>query len=276
MGELHAYYSESWFTAAGAALKLRRLKRLGIPDLTNWRFITTTVADRSCTPQEAFERGSDKMRRFFAKWRKVIGDFKWCWKLEFHEADGYPHWHIALGYTKRVPQEMLEEIESWWGLGRVKVQRIKGEEMAYLFKYIAKSVDDLPDWVAHYKGRLRIFQTSKGFYTNRQEPVEREKKPAQTCMLPTSFKQRDEWDKKKGLIRTETKTGLVMWRMVRLRIPFEFLLLARCQQALQRQIPLAVPGAIELSQNQITELIYEHKRTNGHHTIPSNLLFAAA
>jgi hypothetical protein len=84
--ELHAYYSESWFTAAGARLKARRLQQAGIPKMKNWRFITLTIATREISPSEAYQRGKARMRRFLARVRKATGrSFRWCWKLEFHE-----------------------------------------------------------------------------------------------------------------------------------------------------------------------------------------------
>lgn len=160
---LHAYYSESWFTAEGARLKARRLQQAGMPDMLNWRFITLTIATRDMTPVEAYHLGKQRMRRFLGRMRKALQrDFKWCWKLEFHE-DGFPHWHMPLEYLERIPPEMLPEIESWWGLGRVKIQRIRGQNIRYVFKYVAKGPDGLPDWVVHHRGMLRVFQASRGF-----------------------------------------------------------------------------------------------------------------
>jgi hypothetical protein len=122
--ELQRYTAESWFTAEGAWLKARRLERSGLPDMTNWRFVTLTVATRSISANDAYERGKDRLRRFLARFRLGVGrSFRWCWKLEFHE-DGYAHWHLLIEYTQRIPQEMLPDLESWWGLGRVNVKRV--------------------------------------------------------------------------------------------------------------------------------------------------------
>src|SRR4051812_48304130 len=68
--ELHAYYSESWWTAEGARLKARRLQDAGLPDFTNWRFITVTVANRKISPLAAYNVGKERMRRFLARIRK--------------------------------------------------------------------------------------------------------------------------------------------------------------------------------------------------------------
>jgi hypothetical protein len=48
--ELHAYASESWFTAEGSRRKLRRLQKAGLPEFKNWRFVTLTMANHGGDP----------------------------------------------------------------------------------------------------------------------------------------------------------------------------------------------------------------------------------
>jgi len=99
--ELRHYTPETWFTAEGARLKAWRLQRAGLPDMTDWRFVTLTVASRTISAEEAYLRGKDRLRRFLARFRAAIGhEFLWCWKLEFHE-DGYAHWHLLIDYEHR-------------------------------------------------------------------------------------------------------------------------------------------------------------------------------
>ena len=100
--ELHHYTPESWFTAEGARLKARRLQRCGLPDMTNWRFVTLTVATRSITAEAAYKLGKGRIRRFLARFRASLGRaFKWCWKLEFHEEDE--------GLAERIEEIHLKE-----------------------------------------------------------------------------------------------------------------------------------------------------------------------
>ena len=273
--ELHAYASESWFTVEGARLKLRRLQRAGLPQFKNWRFITLTMANHSDHPFQAYERGKDRLRRFLARLRKAIGhSFRWCWKLEFHE-DGFAHWHLLVEYTKRIPQEMLDRVESWWGLGRIKIQRVKCRDIFYVFKYVAKGVEDVPEWVAHHKGRLRVFQASAGFYTKRATRKMVKKEP-QACLVRVDLITRLSWDTRKALLVTVNNYGERRVRAVKLRITFNALLLMRAYESIRLGRQLAAPGVVNISQLQAIEILYEHKQYAGLAGIPRNATFAAA
>jgi hypothetical protein len=54
-------------------IKARWLQQAGLPDFTNWRFITLTVANRKSTPMAAYLLGYDRMRRFLARFREASG-----------------------------------------------------------------------------------------------------------------------------------------------------------------------------------------------------------
>ena len=298
--ELHPYYRESWFTAAGASLKLRRLQRAGIPDMSNWRFITVTTADRSISPQESYRRGNERMRRFLAKFRECVvskvevqgplqrgrsGPLyvkvypRWCWKLEFHDSqdeDGYPHWHIAFEYTKRIPPEMFPDIEKWWGLGRINIERIKGQQLRYLFKYMAKGTDELPMWVQHFKGRMRVFQACAGFWTKKKPRVVSEKKEPLTCERKICILERDTWDSKKGIIISRDERRGDRMTVVRLHLPFYDLLQSAAQWAILRRVPLISSNAFSIDGYQKQILVNEHKRTRGLGAIQNSQLLAAA
>lgn len=267
--ELRHYTPETWFTAEGARLKARRLQRSGLPDMTNWRFITLTVADRSCSAEEAYRRGKDRIRRFLALFRAAIGrEFKWCWKLEFHE-DGYAHWHLLVEYTKRIPEEMLPEIERWWGLGRTNVKRVKQRDLAYVFKYVAKGVDDLPPWVENYRGRLRVFQSSQGFFV-RARCREVKKQEPRSCLLPLTLGQKLEWDSHRALLAETTLQGEVRLSIVKLRMKFSELYLARIHQSVARQKALVGVGTVPISTSQALEIKCEHRKFSGLGRIPRN------
>ena len=257
--ELHPYYSESWFTAEGARLKLRRLQRAGLPDFRNWRFLTLTMAHHAGHPRDAYTRGKDRLRRFLARFRKAIGrSFRWCWKLEFHD-DGFAHWHLLIEYTKRIPREVLQDLETWWGLGRMNVRRVNRRDIFYVFKYVAKSVEDVPEWVARHKGRLRVFQASAGFYSKRPARKAKLHEPL-TCLVRIDLLTRQQWDAKKGLLLLENNDGQKRIRAVKLRLNFNALLLMRAYEAVRLRRQLAAPGVVNLSQLQAMELLYEHKQ----------------
>lgn len=267
--ELVAYAAESWFTAEGARLKARRLQQAGIPDLTNWRFITLTIAGHSRPPLEAYYRGKDQIRRFLARFRRAIGrDFKWCWKLEFQE-DGYAHWHLLVEYTRPVPVEMLPTIEKWWGLGRINIKRVNHWEMAYVFKYVAKGIEDLPMWVVRFKGRLRVFQASRGFYTRRKSRTVKKQEPIMS-LVKVNLLTRRRWDERKAvLVKTNTQ-GQRRISVVKLRMTFSSLVSARAWEAQRRRVSLDAPGTVSLSQLQSDILTYETRKFAGLAGIPAN------
>ena len=267
--ELHPYYSESWFTQEGARLKLRRLQRAGLPDFKDWRFITLTNENRRGHPREAYEKGKDRIRRFLLRVRKALGyEFRWCWKLEFHE-DGFAHWHLLLEYTKRIPPEMLEELGRWWGLGRVNVRRVKRRDIFYVFKYVAKGVEDVPEWVANHKGRLRVFQASRGFYTNREKREAKRSEP-KLCLVRVDLVTRQLWDARRALLVTVDRQEQRRVRVVKLRTTFNALLVTRAHESLRLRRQLAAPGVVNINQRQAMVLEYEHKQWSGLATIPRN------
>lgn len=272
--ELHAYASEGWWTAEGARLKVRRLQRAGLPDFTDWRFVTLTMATRSLSPHAAYILGKSRLRRFLVRFRKAIGRrFLWCWKLEFHE-DGYAHWHLLIEYTKRLPREILEDLENWWGLGRVNVRRVNGRDIRYVFKYVAKGPEEVPDWVARHKGRLRVFQASQGFYTRRKARTAKRREP-KLCVVPVDLFTRLGWDLRKALLITTNHRGERRVRVVKLRMTFNALLSMRAYESIQKRVQLAPPGIVNISQLQAERLQYEHRQFAGLAGIPKNAAFAA-
>jgi len=267
--ELHAYASESWFTSEGARMKLIRLRKAGLPSFKNWRFVTLTVPNRNGSPYEAYLRGKDRLRRFLARFRKAIGvSFRWCWKLEFHD-DGFAHWHLLIEYTKRIPEQVLSEVEAWWSLGRINVRRVKRPDIFYVFKYVAKSIEDVPEWVAHHRGRLRVFQASRGFYTKRSSrKIARQE--ARSCLVRVDLITRRQWDAKKALLITDDRAGQRRVRVVKLRMTFNALLLMRAYETIAQRRQLAAPGVVNISQQQALILQYEHKQYAGLAIIPRN------
>lgn len=267
--ELRHYTPETWFTADGARLKARRLQRSGLPDMTNWRFVTLTVAARNIPPEQAYERGKDRLRRFLARFREAIGhDYLWCWKLEFHE-DGYAHWHLLLEYTQRIPEEMLPELEKWWGLGRINVKRVKQRDLYYVFKYVSKGLEDLPAWVEHHRGRLRVFQSSRGFFSRAQRREKQSTEP-RSCLLPLTLGQKLEWDQRKALMVETTLQGELRMSIVKLRMKFSELYLARIQQAITKRQMLVGFGIVPISTSQGLEIKHEHRKWSGLGCIPRN------
>lgn len=265
--ELRAFASESWFTQSGARSKYRRLMKAGLPNFKNWRFITLTMYARNLSPIVAYERGKDRIRRFLARMRVCLGrPFKWCWKLEFQD-DGYAHWHLLIEYRKRIPQESLPRLEQWWGLGRVNVRRVLGSDIRYVFKYVAKGIDEIPEWVLRYKGRFRVFQACRGFYTKRRGRVHVKREP-RSCLMRVDLRTRLGYDERRALLVTVNQWGQRRARCVKIRSTFRALLVERANEAIRVGRQLDAPGAITLTQRQVKEIENEHKRYAGLACIP--------
>lgn len=272
--ELLPYYSESWFTAEGSRLKERRLRRRGVPNLKNWRFVTLTVADRSITPREAYEKGKGRLRRFLAHFREAVGHFRWLWKLEFHhDEDGYAHWHLLIEYKQRIPTEFFPTIEKWWNLGRINIKRVKGEDIRYVFKYVAKGLEDLPDWVRCFKGRMRVFQTSPGFFDEKTQRKAREKNPPRLCMVPVSLVTRFAWDARKAIACVVDQKGRRQTRVVRLRYTFAYLQVMQANAAIRVGRVLASPGAVSLSLHQLRIIQNDSRTYTGFGRVPQSAAF---
>jgi hypothetical protein len=164
--ELRPYAPPSFFTTQGVWAKQRQLERKGFPsDLRDWRFVTLTFDRKNYSdPFMAWALGKRHLRQFVYLLKKKYGIRRWCWKLEFHEPDDdgqvWPHWHILFDYKQRIDKD---ELRALWGKGRTEIQRVKGEKFEYLFKYAAKGIENVPDWILS-RTTVRFFQTSKGFF----------------------------------------------------------------------------------------------------------------
>jgi hypothetical protein len=172
------YVPASWWHPDGRYKMLRRLELLGMPWLKGWLFFTLTVdQDRFSSPIEAFEKGQDRIRRVIDRLRsRGYSIRRYFFKLEL-QGNGWPHWHVCVDTRRYIAEEELERI---WGYGFVDVKRVKPNKWRYLFKYVVKGNGPIPDWVLDYPKRIRVFQTSVGFFEKRggesgdERPVERE------------------------------------------------------------------------------------------------------
>jgi len=163
---LRPYYPASWFHPIGIHKVLAKIEPR-LPDVGGKLFLTFTFNPALfATPSLAFEAGRDRLRRIFFKLRRGVPwegkthliDSPYCVKVEFH-ASGWPHFHVIYLTRRHLPGELLNSL---WGLGRTNVGRIKNAGFRYLLKYVTKG-GDLPEWVQD-RSRLRVFQTSRGFY----------------------------------------------------------------------------------------------------------------
>lgn len=203
----------NWYSSEGVRRKLKEITSKGLPDFFQWRFITFTI-DRDLFPDPltAFLHIMPRWRYIMKTCRDLglwMDETPWGRKLEFHE-DGWPHWHLLVGRTKKFTEDDFVKLSQCWGLGRVNVEMVSNSDFLYSFKYAFKSAalsddlfqdsDVLPSWfLDHYQpssngrkpssfSRVRFWQTSKGFYTNPVKPS-RPVRPRVSSVLPRPLRQ---------------------------------------------------------------------------------------
>ncbi|BCU78898.1 hypothetical protein llg_36130 [Luteolibacter sp. LG18] len=189
----------------------------GLPDFTNWRFITLTVnpdlfQDDPCS---AYIVARKRMRKFLAACRDAglwSDSARWCWKLEFQK-NGWPHWHLLVERKTKMREDEMKAVGVLWQLGRANVERVRGDDFLYSFKYAFKPVrsgddgeqdlfEDSMSWAApawfldYFKAadspaekpqsfsRARFWQTSSGFYTKAQPAPSPASGNPSSCILP--------------------------------------------------------------------------------------------
>lgn len=160
---LSPYNPHSWWHPAGRRKMVRRLEAKGFPQLWGWLFVTLTIdPERFDLPEEAYTAGCDRIRRAVSELRSRGYEIRrYFSKFELHES-GWPHWHLGFDCRDHIANSDLEDA---WGLGFTKIKRVKkSRDFRYLFKYVVKDNGDIPDWVLDYPKRIRVFQTSAGFY----------------------------------------------------------------------------------------------------------------
>ena len=168
---LRPYNPASWFHPKGIFKVLARLNPK-LPNVDGMLFLTFTFDQALfANPSLAFDHGRDRLRRIFYALRKGVEwegkryviDEPYCVKVEFH-ANGWAHFHVIFLTRRFLPGALLNEL---WGYGRTNVKRITDDKFRYLLKYVTKA-GTLPDW-ALQRRRLRVFQSSRGFYTTATE-----------------------------------------------------------------------------------------------------------
>jgi hypothetical protein len=58
---------------------------------------------------------------------------KWAWKMEF-QSDGWSHWHLLVGRTRRFAEAEMKQIYRFWSLGRASVERVRVDDFLYSFE----------------------------------------------------------------------------------------------------------------------------------------------
>ena len=180
------YCPVSFWTKEGAGRLYRSFLTWGIPNLRNWRLVTLTI-DRDEYPdaEAAYELGKLYVSDFRTAFKAAYPHQNHFTKLELHQPDKddgqvYPHWHLLLDWRQQVD---FVAVAAMWRMGRIKVQRVEDEDCDYLFKYVTKSVDDLPQWLTKRRV-VRAWSASRGFFLNRPATVKAKADDAPEDMEP--------------------------------------------------------------------------------------------
>lgn len=165
-GTVSPYIPKSWFHPLGI-FKVVADMMPRLPDVTGSLFLTfTTNQTFFAGPESAYDYSRKRLRKLFYALRQGVEwegktyrmDAPYCVKVEFHK-NGWAHYHVIFLTKRHLPGALLNHL---WGLGRTNVKRITNKDFHYLLKYVCKG-GEIPDWVLK-RTRIRIFQTSKGFY----------------------------------------------------------------------------------------------------------------
>jgi len=242
------YTPPNFLTPVGAWKMLKRLKKRGFPSVRNWRFVTLTInRDDYGSPEEAYYHGKQKLRNFIAQLRNDYAITRWCWKLEFHLPDTngemFPHWHLLIDYKRPID---VNDITQAWGLGRTQIKRVDGESFEYLFKYVAKSTDSLPDYILNLK-QARFFQTSQKFFTGngeneKQEPSLRlaatpSAKTKNGGSINSTIGERLQKWQKLAVARTEIISGVFRYSTLKLSSSWGHFRLNMCLTKFEHNVP---------------------------------------
>ena len=209
---LRPYNPASWFHSVGIWKVLAKLEPK-LPDVGGRLFLTFTFNPALfADPSMAFDQGRDHLRRVFFKLRKgvewegrrYVVDAPYCVKVEFHQ-NGWAHFHVVFLTRRFLPGPLLTAL---WGYGRTNVGRIRNHTFRYLLKYVTKG-GDLPDWVKG-RTRLRVFQSSRGFYKTPPEVKEPSEKTGRTRKLGTIGERLIRWGKTALLQEGENFRQLIL------------------------------------------------------------------
>jgi hypothetical protein len=139
--------------------------------------MVTLTIDRNEYPdaEKAYELGKLYVSDFRTAFKAMYPHGNHFTKLELHEPDKedgqvYPHWHLLVDWKRQVD---FGAVSKMWRMGRVNVQRVEDEGFDYVFKYVAKSVEEFPEWL-NKRRVVRAWSASKGFFLNRPPVAKKE------------------------------------------------------------------------------------------------------
>lgn len=176
-----------------------KLKERLIPALSSFEspmMLTLTVDPKLFPSGEGAYRHVRKVRAISGLVRELyrkgfLNSKRFFYVLEFQPISGNPHWHLVVD-SAYVPFESLKTAWNRYipegvgperlrvGLGSVKLSPSKfqnGEAAAhYVAKYIIKKPEGgWPSWVLIFRGTMRRYGVSRGFWSVTEKPKPREK-----------------------------------------------------------------------------------------------------
>ncbi|GJM23866.1 MAG: hypothetical protein DHS20C16_02810 [Phycisphaerae bacterium] len=145
--------------------RVKRVRRAGMVTLT------CSPAILGSDLQQQFEqvKAQRLVSRFVREFRRVVGKpIDYFSVMEFHHRSKQIHFHMALDDLGRLSKRKLIAMQDWCQehMGTFDYKYMSREEaVGYCLKYLTKgSQDQLPEWCLDYKGRIRPFTASRGFW----------------------------------------------------------------------------------------------------------------
>jgi len=166
--------------------------------------------------------------QFVRKFREVVGRrMAFLAIMEFHKKSKQAHFHLVLDGCARLPREALMELQAWCQehMGTFDYKYMSSDRaVRYCLKYITKGAyEGLPEWCLDYKGRIRPYTASRGFWHDSKPRPEPES--AGKSRVQRTLRVRIERCKDAGVIgltETVAEDGAISQRYAfTLEMPFE-------------------------------------------------------
>lgn len=125
-----------------------RYRRLGMGFLNSLKLQPRFVKHITLT-QKVESYKPNILNSFFVKLRRYYGDVVYIWTAEIQEkrlekyGDSVLHWHVMVGFDYDVDfgRDDIKRLQLYWKYGNLDCKPVRRAGMAYLMKYISKSLN---------------------------------------------------------------------------------------------------------------------------------------
>jgi|GEM_PF-3241852 len=127
---------------------MSRYKRISCGFLNNLRINPGFVKHLTLTQREESYK-PNILNSFFVQLRRFYGDVSYIWTAEIQEqraekyGDRVLHWHCIVSFSAETEfgREDVLRLQKYWKYGNLDIRPVRKPSVAYLMKYITKSLD---------------------------------------------------------------------------------------------------------------------------------------